>query len=64
MLPDPADDVDVCYRLLAELSRKLGHVQFFNANTVLNQHAWVQAEHGRSCAVMRGRAKPFGTRAP
>jgi hypothetical protein len=53
MLPDPADDVDVCYRLLAELSRKLGHVQFFNANTVLNQHAWVQAEHGR---ILRGYA--------
>ena len=53
MLPDPADDVDICYRLLADLSRKLGHVQFFSANTMVHHHAWVQAENGR---ILRGYA--------
>jgi hypothetical protein len=46
-LPDPADDVDACYRFVTELSRKLGHVQFFSADRVLNHHAWVQVEAGR-----------------
>ena len=46
-LPDPADDVDACYRFVMELSRKLGHIQFFSANRVLNHHAWVQVEAGR-----------------
>jgi hypothetical protein len=45
-LPDPADDVDVCFRFLVDLSRKLGHVQFFSANTMLNHHAWAQVEGG------------------
>lgn len=45
-LPDPNDDVDKCFRFLVDLSRKLGHVQFFSANGVLNHHAWVQAESG------------------
>lgn len=45
-LPDPNEDVDACFRFLLELSRKLGHVQFFSANGVLNYHAWVQAESG------------------
>lgn len=46
-LPDPADDVDRCFLFLLELSRKLGHVQFFTLNRVLNHHAWVQAEQGQ-----------------
>ncbi len=45
-LPDPGDDVDVCFRFLMDLSRKVGHVQYFNANGVLNHHAWVQADSG------------------
>ncbi len=45
-LPDPAEDVDRCYCLLLELSRKLGHVQFFSFNRSLNHHAWAQASHG------------------
>lgn len=45
-LPNPAEDVDVCFRFLLELSRKLGQVQFFQANTVLNQHAWVKVFDG------------------
>ena len=52
-LPDPADDVDACFRFLTGLSRKLGQVQFFKANRVLGHHAWVQAEYGR---VVRGYA--------
>ncbi len=46
-LPDPAEDVDACYRFLADLSRKLGHVQFFHVHTVLNHHAWVRIDAGR-----------------
>jgi hypothetical protein len=46
-LPEPADDVDVCYRFLRELSRKLGNVQFYSVNRVLNHHAWALLEDGR-----------------
>jgi len=46
-LPNPADDVDACFRFVLDLSRKLGHVQFFVADQVLYHHAWVQAEAGR-----------------
>lgn len=52
-LPDPVDDVDACFRFMLALSRKLGHVQFFHANVILNHHAWVQAEGGR---IVRGYA--------
>jgi hypothetical protein len=46
-LPLPDDDVDACYRFLRELSRKLGHVQFFQADQVVQHHAWAQVESGR-----------------
>jgi pimeloyl-ACP methyl ester carboxylesterase len=46
-LPEPADDVDVSFRFLLDLSRKLGHVQYFSANRVLGHHAWVRFEAGR-----------------
>jgi len=46
-LPDPGDDVDGAFRFLRELSRKLGHVQFFQAEPLLQHHAWVMAEFGR-----------------
>lgn len=46
-LPNPSDDVDNCFRFLHDLSRKLGHVQFFHANRVLSEHAWVRMEAGR-----------------
>ncbi|HEX3799422.1 MAG TPA: hypothetical protein VH413_12050 [Verrucomicrobiae bacterium] len=52
-LPDPGEDVDVCFRFLLELSRKVGQVQFFNENGMLNEHAWVRAESGR---ILRGYA--------
>jgi hypothetical protein len=45
-LPNPSCDVDECYRILTELSRKLGQVQFFQADRVLHHHAWVRAEDG------------------
>jgi hypothetical protein len=46
-LPDPADDVDRCYRFVTHLSRKLGPVQLFSWSRVLNHHAWVRADGGR-----------------
>lgn len=46
-LPDPSDDVDACFRFLQELSRKLGQVHFYSANSILGHHAWVRAEAGR-----------------
>jgi hypothetical protein len=52
-LPDPAEDVDACYRFLTSLSKKLGQVQFFVANRVLGHHAWVRVESGR---ITRGYA--------
>jgi hypothetical protein len=45
-LPDPADDVDECFRFITELSGKLGLVQFFSADRVINAHAWVAADQG------------------
>ena len=46
-LPEPAEDVDVCYRFLRGLSRKLGNVQFYSFNRVLNHHAWALLEDGK-----------------
>lgn len=46
-LPDPTDDVDKCFRFLTDLSRKLGHVQFFSTNRVVNHHAWALIDKGR-----------------
>lgn len=46
-LPDPTEDVDECFRFLTNLSRKLGHVQFFSANRVVNHHAWALIDKGR-----------------
>jgi len=45
-LPDPGEDVDVCFRFLSHLSRKLGQVQFFNANRVLQHHTWARLNAG------------------
>jgi hypothetical protein len=46
-LPEPQEDVDVCYRFVVELSRRLGQVQLFSASRILHHHAWVKAESGR-----------------
>jgi len=45
-LPNPSCDVDDCFRFLTELSRKLGSIQFFQADRVLHHHAWVRLEKG------------------
>jgi hypothetical protein len=52
-LPEPAEDVDLCYRFLTGLSRKLGQVQFFSASRVVNYHSWALLDRGR---VYRGYA--------
>lgn len=46
-LPDPSEDVDVCFRFVLNLSRKLGQVQFFSLSRVLHHHAWVKADTGK-----------------
>lgn len=46
-LPDPAEDVDKCFRFLLDLSDKLGEVQFFSVNRHLRHHAWARVENGR-----------------
>ncbi len=46
-LPDPADDVDKCFRFVVEVSRKLGQVQYFSASQVLHHHAWIKADRGK-----------------
>jgi len=46
-LPEPVDDVDICFRFILNLSRKLGQVHFFSANRILYHHAWVRTDAGR-----------------
>jgi hypothetical protein len=46
-LPDPNQDIDACFRFLSDFGRKIGQLQFFHANRVLNHHAWVRVEAGR-----------------
>lgn len=46
LLPEPGDDVDRSFRFIVELSRKLGHVQYFSINRPVNHHTWVQADQG------------------
>jgi hypothetical protein len=45
-LPEPGEDVDMCFRFVVELSRKLGQVQFFSVNRAVNHHSWVLADSG------------------
>lgn len=46
-LPDPADDVDECFKFLTGLSRKLGEVQFFSRNRAVAHHGWARLEDGK-----------------
>jgi len=46
-LPQPNEDVDICFRFLINISRKLGEVQFFSASRILLHHAWVKLDRGR-----------------
>jgi len=57
-LPVPAEDVDACFHFLTALSRKLGAVQFFQADSVLHHHAWARIESGH---VVRAYAWADGT---
>ena len=45
-LPNPTEDVDECFRFLLGLSRRLGHVQFFYAESVGHHHAWARLDEG------------------
>jgi hypothetical protein len=45
-LAEPAEDVDACYRFLVDLSRKLGHLQYFSVSRVVNYHCWALMERG------------------
>jgi hypothetical protein len=46
-LPDPADDIDECYKFLAGLSHKLGEVQFFARNRAVSHHGWARMDGGK-----------------
>jgi hypothetical protein len=63
-LPDPAEDVDVCYRFLADLSRKLGQVQYFHVNAIVNHHAWVRADSGRMVRAYAWAGKTLWNQGP
>jgi hypothetical protein len=45
-LPLPSDDVDATFLFLTELSRKLGHVQFFYAEKFSRHHGWARLDDG------------------
>jgi hypothetical protein len=46
-LPDPADDIDACYKFLGNLSHKLGEVQFFSRNRAVSHHGWARLDSGK-----------------
>jgi hypothetical protein len=45
-LPTPTEDVDACFIFLSNLSRKLGHVQYFYAETFSRHHGWARLDDG------------------
>ncbi len=45
-LPDPADDPDRTFHFLRRLSSRIGHVQFFSVNRVVNHHGWAIVDQG------------------
>jgi hypothetical protein len=46
-LPEPDEDVDKCFHFLTDLSRKVGHLQYFCGNRALNHHAWAIVDRGQ-----------------
>jgi hypothetical protein len=46
-LPDPSDDIDECFKFLANLSQKLGEVQFFSRNRAVGHHGWARLNSGK-----------------
>lgn len=45
-LPDPADDIDECFKFLVGLSQKLGEIQFFSRNRAVSHHGWARLSRG------------------
>ncbi|HZL13817.1 MAG TPA: hypothetical protein VFC85_06695, partial [Verrucomicrobiae bacterium] len=45
-LPNPGDDVEVCFKFLVSTSRQLGHVQFFYMDKFSAHHAWARMDDG------------------
>ena len=39
---DAGEDIDACYRFLADMSERLGHVQYFHSSSELGHHAWAK----------------------
>lgn len=46
-LPDPADDIDECFKFLCALSEKLGEVQFFSRHRAVSHHGWARLSGGK-----------------
>lgn len=46
-LPDPADDIDECFKFLTGLSHKLGEVQFFSRYRAVAHHGWARLNDGK-----------------
>ena len=63
-LPDPGEDVDVSFRFIVELSRKLGQVQFFSASRIVHHHAWVKADKGRIVRAYAWAGKTLWSQGP
>ena len=52
-VPNPSEDVDDTFLFLTEMSRKLGHVQYFYAEKFSRHHGWARLDDG---CVTRGYA--------
>lgn len=46
-LPDPADDIDECFKFLCALSHKLGEVQFYSRHRAVSHHGWARLSGGK-----------------
>lgn len=46
-LPDPADDVDECFKFLTALSHRLGEVHFFTRHRAVSHHGWARLDQGK-----------------
>ena len=47
-LPDPAVDIDACFRFLNRLSVRVGEVQFFSFERRFHRHAWAWLDRGHA----------------
>ena len=46
-LPDPANDIDECFKFLTSLSQRLGEIQFFSRNRAVSHHGWARIADGK-----------------